>query len=602
MASSPDLFDPDHPVRDEDLPDGSAWATSGGGGDGLHQQNQQQKPLTFSPAAEPVEVYEISVNNAADRGLLQLGAVPEIYRSLFKDYPYFNLLQSKLLPVLLHSDNAVAVCAPTGSGKTALFELAMVRLLIEHNKTRAGQKFIDKIIYLSPLKAICNERRVDWEQKFAPLNIAVCELTGDSEIEDHRQAHTANLIITTPEKWDAMTRKWRDSNRTIMMQTKLMCIDEVHLLAEKNRGASLETIVSRVKIAKMLTHTSPTSSTDDASIRFVAVSASAPNVGDIARWLGTPYLPGKAFRMSQSERPVKLTQVVKGIKYNASNPYGFDRILSRPIAEAVNSLSKGKPVLIFCLTRNSTQATATDLARLVPTVPDPEMQSQREKIACELNDKTLAGLVREGFGYHHAGLHVGDKALIETAFCAGLITVLCSTSTLSQGVNLPAYMVVIKGVHKCIGKSQTDELSESELLQMTGRAGRPQFDDHGVAVIICPDSMVQKYERLLSGEKIVESTLHKSLPEHMNSEVVLKTIYNKDVAVNWLKSTFFYIRCTQNRRYYNVPTDGTEEQIQSYLQTIVNRELNGLNKYGMITMTSDGSHIEATEVGRIMTH
>jgi ATP-dependent DNA helicase HFM1/MER3 len=205
------------------------------------------------------------------------------------------------------------------------------------------QKFIDKIIYLSPLKSICAEKKQEWAAKFEQtLGIKVCELTGDSDQTEHMLAYSSNIIITTPEKWDAMTRKWRDGNRTIMMQTRLICIDEVHLLSEHNRGATLETIVSRVKTAKRLAAGTPKQG--QAPIRFVAVSATAPNITDVAQWLSVSGFPGKAFKMSQADRPVQLTQIVKGVSCCNPNPFAFDNMLRSAIADVIRAYGNGKPV------------------------------------------------------------------------------------------------------------------------------------------------------------------------------------------------------------------------------------------------------------------
>lgn len=435
-------------------------------------------------------------------------------------------------------------------------------------------------------------------QKLQPLGCKVCELTGDSDLEDYQAAHNSNLIITTPEKWDAMTRKWRDSNRTIMMQTRLICIDEVHLLSEQSRGATLETIVSRVKTAKRLV--ADVRKPDRAPIRFVAVSATAPNIADIAQWLAVAGFPGKAYKMSQSDRPVKLTQIVKPIKCNSGGPYVFDQVLNRPIAEAIAAHGNGKPVLIFCMTRASTTKSAKEVSNFLPV--DNRFAEERKRIAAAVTDKELREYLPKGVAFHNAGLDMVDRQLVEDAFRQGLVRALFSTSTLAMGVNLPAYMVILKGVHKCSGRSSTEELSETELLQMTGRAGRPQFDDHGVAVIFCPEKDAIRYQRLINCEKVLESYLHKSLPEHMNSEVVLQTIHNKDEAVEWIKSTFFYIRCVQNKKFYDIAPNSNQKQVDQHLSTLCCKELNGLNKFGMIKMTTDGSQIEATEIGRLMAH
>lgn len=82
-----------------------------------------------------------------------------------------------------------------------------------------------------------------------------------------------------PEKWDAVTR--RSSMNRILSRLHLMMIDEVHTLNEAPRGATLEVVVARMK------------SRGD-GVRFVAVSATAPNIDDIARWIGNTIVPPSA--------------------------------------------------------------------------------------------------------------------------------------------------------------------------------------------------------------------------------------------------------------------------------------------------------------------
>lgn len=86
-------------------------------------------------------------------------------------------------------------------------------------------------------------------------------------------------MLTTPEKWDSMTRKWRDYG-TLITSVNLFLIDEVHLLNENRRGPTLEAVVSRMRTVRMFTE-------QKEPLRFVACSATIPNASDIAEWLTT---------------------------------------------------------------------------------------------------------------------------------------------------------------------------------------------------------------------------------------------------------------------------------------------------------------------------
>lgn len=169
-----------------------------------------------------------------------------------------------------------------------IFELAIIRLLLEQEK----QNFLHKIVYVAPIKALCKERFLDWNEKFSKFGLNCKEVTGDHDINDINELDSMHLILTTPEKWDALTRKWRD-NRNIVDSVRLFMIDEIHLLNEPKRGPSLEAIISRMKtivdVGRIFKGENISVESDTNQLRFVAVSATIPNIEDLATWLGHGY-------------------------------------------------------------------------------------------------------------------------------------------------------------------------------------------------------------------------------------------------------------------------------------------------------------------------
>ena len=116
---------------------------------------------------------------AAAQGLIVVdGAVPARFRNVFP-YETLNRVQSRVFGAVFHHDESVAVAAPTGTGKTAIFELAMVRALLQRDSLPSCRDA--KFVYLAPLRALCAERRTDWQRKFAPLGLRVACVTGDTE-------------------------------------------------------------------------------------------------------------------------------------------------------------------------------------------------------------------------------------------------------------------------------------------------------------------------------------------------------------------------------------------------------------------------------------
>ena len=140
--------------------------------------------------------------------------LPDKFRSIFP-YATFNAVQSSCFPMIYDADENFVLSAPTSSGKTGVLELAICRLIM----TNSSDTY--KIVYMAPTRSLCSERCRDWQNKFAPLSIQCAELTGDTDRIHLRQVQRATLIITTPEKWDSMTRKWKDHAR-LMRMVKLL--------------------------------------------------------------------------------------------------------------------------------------------------------------------------------------------------------------------------------------------------------------------------------------------------------------------------------------------------------------------------------------------
>lgn len=241
--------------------------------------------------------------------LVSVNELPDHFRSMF-GFPLFNAIQSTCFrPVYKGNDNVV-LAAPTGSGKTVVMELAICRLL----NSLKHERF--KVVYQAPTKSLCAERYRDWNAKFSSLGLKCAELTGDTDHSQLKSVQTAQIIITTPEKWDSVTRKWKDHSR-LMQLVKLFLIDEVHILKE-TRGATLEAVVSRMK-------------SFGSNIRFIALSATVPNSEDIATWLGkdatNQQLPAHREHFGEDFRPVRLQKFVYGY-HSSGNDFAFDKMCS----------------------------------------------------------------------------------------------------------------------------------------------------------------------------------------------------------------------------------------------------------------------------------
>ena len=150
---------------------------------------------------------------------------------------FFNPIQTQCFHTLYHTDKNVLIGAPTGSGKTIMAQIALMRMLQIGNVN-------SKCVFIAPMKALVREHLREFKNRFRDIGLGIVEVTGDSS-KSEGSIKNSKLIITTPEKWDSITR-----NRPEMIyQTALLVIDEVHLLGEE-RGAVLESIVARIKFHK----------------------------------------------------------------------------------------------------------------------------------------------------------------------------------------------------------------------------------------------------------------------------------------------------------------------------------------------------------------
>lgn len=451
-----------------------------------------------------------------------------------------------------------------------MFELAIIKLLAANSLKDNSLSLNSKVVYMAPTKALCTERYIDWRRKFQALNCTVGLLTGDSSLVELTSIRDADLIICTPEKWDALTRRWSDYNRLFTL-VRLLLVDEIHFLRER-RGTSLEVVMTRMLAMP--------------SLRIIALSATIPNIYDISNWLGNSTSGStsrtiKTLVYDDSYRAVTLKKVVYGYKTAyASNPFIMENYYNMKLQEVLKVHSKNKPVLIFCPTRNSAVTTAKYLANRMSTVFHYSSSFRG-------NNKELMVMLPKGVAFHHAGLSIDERQYIETSFIKGHIKILCSTSTLAVGVNLPAYLVIIKGT-KFWNNESLEEYNELTLMQMLGRAGRPQFEKEGTCVIMTDYSLKDRYLGMVKGTEKLESSLHLNIYENITAEIALKTISSLDTAFSWLQSTFFYQRYLKNPSKYPIinSTRNSKNSSPTQLKLFLKRVLDELVKEQIIELTN----------------
>ncbi|MBZ3870683.1 putative ATP-dependent DNA helicase HFM1, partial [Sciurus carolinensis] len=349
-------------------------------------------------------------------------------------------------------------------------------------------------IQVAPIKALCSQRFEDWKEKFGPFGLNCKELTGDTVMDDLFEIQHAHIIMTTP----------------------------VHVVKDENRGPTLEVVVSRMKTVQSLSQSLENTSTL-IPMRFVAVSATIPNAEDIAEWISDGERPAVCLKMDESHRPVKLRKVVLGFPCSSNQTeFKFDLTLNYKIASVIQTYSDQKPTLVFCATRKGVQQAASILVKDAKFIMTVEQKQRLQKCAYSIRDSKLRDILIHGVAYHHAGMELSDRKVVEGAFTTGDLPVLFTTSTLAMGVNLPAHLVVIKSTMHYAG-GMFEEYSETDILQMIGRAGRPQITRYSDTVAeILVTIILRNFEQLQNKRTAPDSHYATLIIGDADNQVVFK--------------------------------------------------------------------------------
>ncbi|ELY45269.1 DEAD/DEAH box helicase [Natronorubrum sulfidifaciens] len=459
----------------------------------------------------------------------------------------FNRMQREALPGLLESDENVVASAPTASGKTALAELAICKALSDGGTA----------LFIAPLRALTNEKEDDWE-RFENLDYSVYVVTGERDLNP-RRARRADILVMTPEKLDSATRKHDSRRYDFVTDIDVCVIDEVHLLDADRRGSVLEVTISRLRRL--------------CAPRVVALSATMPNVDDVAAWLDAP--EQTTFEFGDEYRPVDLHAGVKTYTHGENSFADKYRRLYRALDIAEPHLREDGQALVFVSSRQDTVRAAEkardEIAkRDVPMTArhdfhDYDFHDEKE----DLENETLSKSVTDGVAFHHAGLSKNDRDFVEKWFKKGAIELLFSTSTLAWGVNLPARCVVIRDTKHHDPLEGEVDMSPLDVLQMLGRAGRPGYDDVGYGWVVCDGADADKYRQLLRDGKEIESRLAETLETHLNAEIAMGTIADLEDVMDWLETTFYYVRGQSKPDAYDFPN--LRQRVRDCLEGLVDR-------------------------------
>ena len=377
-------------------------------------------------------------------------------------YPPQQLALSK---GLLEGKNLL-ITTPTASGKTLIAVIAAIKAI---------EKGL-KVVYLTPLRAIATEKyhylqvleNINTIDKKIRIKIATSDYdSSGTELSD------ADVIILTNEKMDSVIRHGAEW----ISDVGLFVIDEVHLLGDRERGPTLEMILT--KIRKIYPQS-----------QLLALSATVANSEDIAMWLGCELI-------QNNWRPTKLVEGVYEhgiVSMNNGSSFKIETSSATSAIDiAIDSVKNSGQAIIFAETRKRTSSLAVKAAEGIYKRLDRNAKAMATEASSRIikngDDteltKTLSQVIARGAGFHHAGLGQASREIVEESFKNGIIKILIATPTLAAGVNLPARRVILSSILRYDADHGGHvPISVLEYKQLCGRAGRPKYDTFGESIIV----------------------------------------------------------------------------------------------------------------------
>lgn len=430
--------------------------------------------------------------------------------------------------------NNVLVVAPTGSGKTLIAEKS-VEYYLQNNK---------RIFYTTPIKALSNQKFNDFKKQ----NINVGLLTGDRSINQD-----ANLIIATTE----ILRNMIFSNDSRLTNTGLIILDEVHYLGDKERGTTWEEIFIHAPI----------------NIKFLCLSATIKNRNEFLEWIVS--LRGPTSLIISENRPVPLEislvatnkvtkkfSIIKSTKNKKNNPIfrfskqinNFTNPQGHQVIKYLNDMNL-LPSILFYFSREKVESKARQLANSSSVTNHKlKIKEKFDSVFSDLEyeEYTLLNLDEHlwmwsrGVGFHHAGLAPIVKEFVEYLFLKKYINYLYATETLALGINMPAKSIILERLYKYDG-IKTRLITQSEFLQLTGRAGRRGIDERGYAFLSFDKNINNDwYTNLFSLES---SNLDSAYSVNYFSIVNLVNNHSLEDAVRLLNKSFFIFQKKYKTEY-----------------------------------------------------
>ena len=507
--------------------------------------------------------------------------IPSDIKEIINDaYPYikeFNPAQKAVIESgYLENNENYIICIPTASGKTVLGVMAALQTILDGGKA----------VYLAPLLSIQNEKVKEFK-KFEENDISVGKYPSNCD-----------LSVMVFESFDRLTRlSWNH-----LREVDTLIIDEFHMIGEFTRGPTLEAAITRAKII-------------NPSMRIISLSATLKNIEEIEEWMDGTCI-------EHDYRPVPLNKEVLDIEMlgTKNKNDAIVKILDKVISDDAQALS-------FVSTRRFTESLATHIAKKISKKITKEQRETFKEVSEKLLEVPkkkgslatstclkLAECAEKGVVFHHAGLFNEQKEIIEDEFRKGNILMITATPSLMYGVNLPSKYVIIRDYTRWTSNGP-QSIPVFDYEQMSGRAGRPQFDSVGYSYLIAKtfDEAYDLQERYVEGD--IETTNSKLVD---NKDAVYKQIIaqidsglSKDIneLKEFFEKTFYGFQMQNNPSMSLFAADSIQWELESSLEfllknDIINATPGGFRttEFGKLIARSDYAVKTAVKIKEYLSH
>ena len=424
----------------------------------------------------------------------------------------------------LYENLNVLVTAPTGAGKTIIAERGIEEYLDKGNR----------VIYTTPIKALSNQKYHDFMSSGFDTGL----LTGD-----RNENPDAGLIIATTE----ILRNMIFTNDERINDIGLVVLDEVHYLADKERGSTWEEII--IHLPK--------------DIKLLCLSATIGNENEFLNWIVSQRGPTDLIQSKIRPVPLEISLItaskddeqilaIKSTEDKRNKPIfkldkKFKRFRKPSLSDQISYIinKKATPCILFYFSREKVENKARYAANLNFKIKkNVQLRHLFENIFDDitneeyqlLNLDELYWMWSRGVAYHHAGLAPIVKEFVEFLFINRHIDILFATETLSLGINMPAKSIIIDSSFKFDGL-KTRLISKSEFLQLTGRAGRRGIDSKGYAYINYDKRIENSWYNDLFDLK--PNNLKSSYSNSYGSVLNLNNKYGEKKGIEMIKKSFY---------------------------------------------------------------